>query len=183
MKMLKLKVTTFLSVISTIYSSDIDTFYTNCQNSAQYGCFTAPDNCVQNKTCDYGATWMGTSETIYQFQLISNSSDYVAIGFPNVSSMGPAPVIGCSPKFESPAIYYNTASYASAAAFNHSDFVSLYHVSAVDNIVSCVFNMNSSFIIAATNTSGESKYDLNKNSSFIMRRSKHTANPLLLGQA
>merc|ERR550532_2908947 len=112
-----------------------DQFYSNCQNSKVFGCFTSPDNCTGSKSCNFGATWKGVSEKEYQFQTIASSSttdSYVAIGFPDVSGMSPAPVLGCSSQFKEAAIYFNNAEYNSLPAFNHSDFVSSYKVVAED---------------------------------------------------
>ena len=161
----------FFSIFHQSYSSDIETFYSNCQDAQHYGCYTSGDpDCVSKQSCDYGATWRGSAETEYQFQLLAASSTnkYVAIGFPYTSAMGPAPVVGCSEDFKEPAIYYNTAKYESSPAYNHSDFVSSYKVVMEDNSTSCGFTMTSNFTMAASNTSGEVLYDLNMNETFIV---------------
>ena len=157
-----------LIIISSTFSSDIDQFYKNCQNSKDYGCFTTTDDCISSKNCSFGATWIGTSETEYQFQLISTSGEYVAVGFPSSSSMGPAPVVACSPNFTTPAIYYNTEKYWSAAVMNHSDFVSSYKVAVEDGTTSCEFSMNSTFSVTPSSSNTSMTYDLNQNETFII---------------
>ena len=104
---------------NSIFTSDIDQFYANCKDDKNYGCFTSPaTGCVGSKTCKFGATWTGTSETKYQVQMMTStgvSSDYfVAMGLNTASSsMGPAPVIGCSQQFkQQPAIYFNYANHS-----------------------------------------------------------------------
>lgn len=161
----------FFSIFHQSYSSDIETFYSNCQDAQHYGCYTSGDpDCVSQQSCAYGATWRGSAETEYQFQLIAAASTnkYVAIGFPYTSAMGPAPVVGCSQQFQKPVYYYNTAKYDSLPAYNHSDFVSSYKVVMEDNSTSCGFTMTSNFTMAASNTSGEVSYDLNVNETFII---------------
>ena len=100
-------------------TTDIDIFYEHCKDDKNYGCFTSPaTGCVDNKTCKFGATWTGTSETKYQVQLMAStgvSSDYfVAMGLNTASaSMGPAPVIACSQQFkQQPAVYFNFANHS-----------------------------------------------------------------------
>ena len=151
--------------------SGIDQFYTNCQNSKDYGCFTSSNDCVESKNCSYGATWKGISETEYQFQTMASSSTpekYVAIGFPTVSGMSPAPVIGCSSQFKEAAIYYNNEQYNSLPAFNHSDFVSSYKVASEDSTTSCDFVMKSNFTVAENNKTAETEYDLNINTTYVI---------------
>ena len=158
----------------------LDSFYHDCNTSA-YGCFTSPANCTQSKSCSFGATWRGISETVYEFTLIASSGDYVALGFPDSSSMGPAPVIGCSNMLKSPGVYVNTNSSlaSSTPAFNHSNFLEEYTVVKEDNNTKCLFHLNSTFSLAATNTSGELSYDLNTNSTFLNMATGPLTNSLL----
>ena len=161
----------FVNLLNRALSNEIETFYTHCQDSS-YGCFVSGEkDCEKSKSCNFGATWKGISETEYQFQTIASSSttdSYVAIGFPDVSGMSPAPVIGCSSQFKEAAIYFNNADYNSLPAFNHSDFVSSYKVVAEDNITYCDFVMKSNFTLAETNKTGETAYDMNTNTTYII---------------
>ena len=58
----------------------------------------------------------------YQLDVVSNSGDYVAVGFPAVASMGPAPVVACSAQWapNTTRVYFNNDKFNSAPAFNHS---------------------------------------------------------------
>ena len=64
-------------VISSSNATNVtELFYTNCQNSKNYGCFTSSEkvgNCSKTKNCDFGATWIGESENSYKIQLISTA--------------------------------------------------------------------------------------------------------------
>ena len=156
--------------IGSAVGSKSDQFYTNCQNSAEYGCFTIPSGCVQAKNCTLGSTWKGTSEQIYQFQMISSStasSDYLAIGFPSSSAMGPAPVVACSSNFSKPGVYYNDANYASNPVLNNSAMVTSYSVVIEENSTSCEFALNSSFTVEP-NSSAVLSFDLNVNSTYLI---------------
>jgi len=144
-------------------------FYENCQNTSEYGCFVSPTGCEKTTNCTLGATWKASALDIYDFQLISSSGDFVAVGFSNVSTMGPAPVVACSQHFSKAAIYFNNKDYDSAAAYNHSDFVLSYKAEAGDNSsLLCSFSMNSTFSVAESNKSGEQKFDLNANQIYIV---------------
>ena len=159
-----------LSVTKTL-NSEIEKFYTNCQD-ASYGCFVngSPD-CEKSKNCSFGATWKGVAVDEYQFQTIASSSTpdkYVAIGFPAVSGMSPAPVIGCSSQFKEAAIYFNNEQMNSLPAFNHSDWASSYKVATEDGITSCDFVLKSNFTVAENNMTGETEYDLNTNTTYVI---------------
>ena len=153
--------------------SSLKTFYTNCQNSREYGCFISSDtidNCSDSKNCDFGATWIGESENSYKVQLMTTTEEFVAIGFnPTASKMGPAPVVACSQKFKDlPAVYFNFGNHTGVAALNHTNMVSKYQVSVEDGVTTCEFSLNSSFSVTATNTSEKNTYNLNEHPSFVI---------------
>ena len=79
-------------------------FYTNCANVKSYGCLTFPEGCAATSDCSLGATWIGLSATTYDLQLLGGSGEYVAIGFPQRSAMGPAPVLACDAKNLKPVV-------------------------------------------------------------------------------
>ena len=78
-------------------------FYTNCANSS-YGCLTFPEGCAATSKCSLGATWIGLSATTYDMHLLGGSGEYVAIGFPQIAGMGPAPVFACDTKNSKPVV-------------------------------------------------------------------------------
>merc|ERR1719209_434039 len=81
--------------------------------------------------------------------------------------MGDGPVVACAQEFKQPAIYFNN-DYSSKSVFNHSDFVLSYKVENGQNeSLSCSFSMNSTFSVAKSNSSGEQRFDLNTNPTYI----------------
>ena len=70
-------------------------FYSSCED-ASYGCLAFPAGCLDTLTCSLGVSWIGLSPTTYSLHLLSDSGkDYVAVGFPSTSAMGPAPALLC----------------------------------------------------------------------------------------
>jgi len=154
--------------IVSSFSSSQD-IYQKCANTSEYGCFVEPPGCENTKNCTLGAVWKGSALDVYEFEIISSSGDFVAVGFLDAggSKMGDGPVIACSKEFKQPAIYLNN-DYSSKPVFNHSDFVLSYKVeNGEDGSLSCLFSMNSTFSVAKSNASGEENFDLNINPTFI----------------
>ena len=144
-------------------------FYQKCGNTSEYGCFVDPAGCENTNNCSLGAVWRGTAVDVYEFEIISSSGDFVAVGFLDAggSKMGDGPVIACAQEFSQPAIYLNN-DYSSKLVFNHSEFVLSYKVEKGQNkSLSCSFSMNSTFFVAKSNTSGEQKFDLNDTPTYI----------------
>ena len=99
-----------LSILPAFLCSNItnvtDVFYSNCQNSKSYGCFTSSDkigNCSITKTCDFGITWIGESEHSYKIQLISKTGKDV---FSEIKDEQKLRCTGLSFQFGS-AVYYH----------------------------------------------------------------------------
>ena len=130
------------------------------------GHYESPEGC-QADNCSISVTWIGSSETEYQVELMGKtaSGGYVAFGLPDTSHMGPSPVIVCSTSLpHSSEIYWNTASYTSTPAkLSQNESVQLKNITETDGVVSCLFKIGSQFSIIADDNTSHS-FDLNSNS-------------------
>ena len=78
----------------------------NCRNNS-FGCVKVPEGCSEYETgdknipCALAVSWIGTSSNTYAVHLhaympkLPKQESYIALGFPPLSLMSPAPVVAC----------------------------------------------------------------------------------------
>ena len=142
--------------------------------NAPSGCLGRPEGCdCRTSNCTLSVEWRGSSKDTYSVILSGGQPDaYMAVGWPAVASMGPAPVIVCAAATSGlantnnnvTAIYWNTAAYASspAAASSPGDLVNPVSVEVVDGLLKCSLEVKASFQVA------NATRDLNTEAYFVI---------------
>ena len=142
--------------------------------NAASGCLCRPEGC-DCLSATLSVEWRGSSKDTYSVILSGGQPDaYLAVGWPAVAGMGPAPVIVCaaassglansSNNSKVTAIYWNTAEYTSSPAADSSpgDLVTPVSVEVVDGLLKCSLEVKASFQVA------NATRDLNAEAYFVI---------------
>ena len=152
---------------SPFYWADYNSFIPE-----QYGCYGRPKGCDCRTNCTLLAEWRGSTKDTYSVVLSGGLADgYLAMGWPTVGDMGPAPVIVCaaasgglSDNNNLTAVYWNTDNEMSAPAPDYSpvDLVTPVSVAVVDGQLKCSLEVKANFQVATT------ARDLNTEAYFVI---------------
>ena len=142
------------------------------------GCFENPTGCSYDcsaptgctSTCTLSATWTGLSEDEYALELFGkvDSEGYLALGLPDSSAMGPAPVFACSLNLaNNETVNWNTASSSSPVTSSTEHLLTTLNITASNGFMKCNMVFKAKFDIVTSDGTNKS-YDLNKNPYYVI---------------
>ena len=140
--------------------------YANCNGSSE--CFGMPENCIDNQNCTLLAKWQSGSDS-FNIKMYgeADETNYIAMGLSQDNLMGKDSVFACLGNGNTSLFWNTDHPWDSLPVADQSPLVAI-KSNIADGILSCEFNVSTTYNSIDPNSNTSSSFDLNNTPYYIL---------------